>query len=402
MQNIAPTAKRIAFVCPRFAEGATVGGAETLLKALAEQAAAGGCQVTYLTTCARNHFTWENELPPGARRIGNLDVRFFPVDSDRDISSFLRIQQAISRKAFFTAEDEIVWLRNSVNSRPLCDYIQAHAADFDWFVMGPYLFGLVYFASLIAPSKTLLVPCLHDEGFAYTRAFHNMFRNVAGCLFNSEPERALASRLYDLPAESGAVVGMGLDPFEADPSAFARNHGLTTPYVIYTGRREDGKGTPLLLDYFELFRRRTGKDIKLVMAGTGELKPSSELQPHLKDVGFLSEDEKHAALAGATAFCHPSLNESFGIVILESWLARTPVLVHARCEVTRYHCRESNGGLWFMAYPEFEEELLALLEQPGLRRAMGESGRAYVLREYAWSAIARKFQDALRQFAARQ
>ena len=53
-------------------------------------------------------------------------------------------------------------------------------------------------------------------------------------------------------------------------------------------------------------------------------------------------------------------------------------------------------------YPEFEEALLALLPQDRLRRAMGEAGRAYVLREYAWSAIDRKFQDALRQFAARR
>ena len=40
MQHVTPAQKRIAFVCPRFAEGATVGGAETLLKALAQQAVA--------------------------------------------------------------------------------------------------------------------------------------------------------------------------------------------------------------------------------------------------------------------------------------------------------------------------------------------------------------------------
>lgn len=397
-----PTAKRIAFVCPRFAEGATVGGAETLLKVLAQQAVASGHRVTFLTTCAQNHFTWANELPPGPRRIGTLDVIFFPVDTDRDIASFLRVQEAISRRSHFTEADEQTWLRNSVNSRSLCAYLQEHGDEFDWVVVGPYLFGLVYFASRLAPAKTILAPCLHDEGFAYTRTFREMFRSVAGCLFNSEPERALARRLYDLPESYGAVVGMGLDPFEADPHAFARNHGLATPYVIYAGRREEGKGTPLLLDYVTLFRRRTHKDIKLVMAGTGELAPPAELKPHLLDVGFLSEEEKRAAFAGATAFCHPSINESFGIVILEAWLARTPVLVHANCAVTQDHCRKSNGGLWFRIYPEFEEALLTLLQQESLRRSMGEAGRAYVLREYAWSAINRKFQDALQKFAAQR
>ena len=82
MHHVTPTAERIAFVCPRFAEGATVGGAETLLKALAQQAVAAGHRVTFLATCAQNHFTWANELPPGPRRIGNLDVRRVAV-SDR-------------------------------------------------------------------------------------------------------------------------------------------------------------------------------------------------------------------------------------------------------------------------------------------------------------------------------
>ncbi len=397
-----PTAARIAFVCPRFAEGATVGGAETLLKALARQAVTTGHHVTFLTTCAQNHFTWANELPPGPRRIDNLDVIFFPVDANRDTQAFLRVQEAISRRTAFTEADEQTWLKNSVNSSALCAYLQAQRDAFDWIVMGPYLFGLVYFASRLAPSKTLLVPCLHDEGFAYTHSFREMFRNVVGCLFNSEPERALARRLYDLPESCGAVVGMGLDPFEAAPGVFARNHGITAPYVLYAGRREDGKGTPLLLDYLTIFRRRTGKDIKLVMAGTGELRPPAELQPHLLDVGFLSEAEKHAAMAGAVAFCHPSINESFGIVILESWLAGTPVLVHARCLVNREHCLKSNGGLWFRIYPEFEEALLTLLQQESLRRSMGAAGRAYVLHEYGWRAINRKFNDALRQFANRR
>ena len=240
MQHVTPAAERIAFVCPRFAEGATVGGAETLLKALAQQAVAAGHRVTFLATCAQNHFTWANELPPGPRRIGALDVIFFPVDADRDTQAFLRVQDAISRRSHFTEADEQTWLRNSVNSRSLCNYLQEHGDEFDWIVMGPYLFGLVYFASRLASAKTLLVPCLHDEGFAYTRAFREMFRSVAGCLFNTEPERALARRLYDLPESSGAVVGMGLDPFEASPDAFARNHGLTAPYVIYAGRREEG------------------------------------------------------------------------------------------------------------------------------------------------------------------
>jgi glycosyltransferase involved in cell wall biosynthesis len=155
------------------------------------------------------------------------------------------------------------------------------------------------------------------------------------------------------------------------------------------------KGTPLLLDYMQAFRSRTGRDLKLVFTGSGPLNVPPEMVPHVLDLGFVSEAEKHAAMAGALAFCHPSVNESFSIVILEAWLAGTAVLVHAGSEVTRYHCRQCNGGLWFRNYPEFEQELLLLLGQPPLRAQLAANGNAYVRREYSWSVIERKLFAAL-------
>ena len=200
--------------------------------------------------------------------------------------------------------------------------------------MGPYLFGLIYFASRIHPEKTLLVPCLHDEPFAYLGVMKKMFEAVRGFMFNTEPEHELARRLFGIcRPRSVRVVGMGIDPFEADPNAFAARHGLTPPYVIYSGRREDGKGTPLLCDYMQAFRERTGQDIKLVFTGSGPIEAPPELLPHILDLGFVGEQEKHEAMAGALAFVHPSTFESLGIVLLESLLAGTPALVHARSEV---------------------------------------------------------------------
>jgi len=375
-----------------------VGGAETLLKAMALKAQAIGFKVTFLTTCARDHFSWRNELAPGARHVDGLDVHFFPVDENRDIEAFLNIQDKISRKGNYTVEDEKTWLANSVNSSALCDYLREKANDASWIISGPYLFGLTWFAAGIRPEKTILTPCLHDEGFAYVRAIGDMFRNSSGILFNSEPEKELAKRLYGLPGEKCAVVGMGMDPFEVSPSAFAEKHDFHGPYMIYSGRRETGKGTPLLLDYFSLFCKRTGLDLKMVFTGSGQIDAPPDLASRILDLGFVPEQEKREAMAGALAFCHPSVNESFGIVLLESWLAGTPALVHAKCAVNRHHCRQSGGGLWFASYPEFEEELLLLHGNRLLRDRMGSAGREYVLREYDWKNIESKFRAALEQF----
>lgn len=390
---------KIAFVCPRYPAGATVGGAETLLKQLAVHAAEAGREVSFLTTCASNHFTWENERQPGIETHDGIEVRFFPVDEDRDLEVFLRVQDSISRGRRVSREEEMLWLGNSVNSSALYNHIKREGAEYDRIIAGPYLFGLTYFASLIAPEKTLLAPCLHDESFAYLGAIRDMFRSVRGFMFNTEPERDLAVRLYELESRDDtalSVVGMGLDEFgKTDSEGFMRKHSIETPYVLYCGRREPLKGTPLLLDYMAVFRARTGRDIALVLTGSGQVDVPAGLAGHVIDLGFVTETEKHAAMAGACAFCHPSVNESLGIVVLESWLAGRPCLVHASSEVLRWQCERSNAGLWFRSYPEFEEELIFLLDNPDCADALGRNGRDYVLDKYSWSSVTPRMIEAL-------
>ncbi len=388
-------AERIAFVCPRFAGDGTVGGAETLLQNLAVCAASAGRKVTFLTTCAQNHFTWENTLSPGRKTYENLEVEFFPVDQDRDIEAFLGIQEAISNGGSVSTDDERKWISNSVNSLALYEHLRKHGELYDRIVIGPYLFGLTWHASEIHPDKTLLVPCLHDEPFAYLGIMQEMFDRVRGFIFNTEPEFKLARSIFNIKETMGNIVGIGLNGFDPDPEAFAKKHLIQQPYVMYSGRREPLKGTPLLLDYMHAFRDRTGLDIRILFTGSGQIEAPPDLEPYIIDLGFVSEDEKREAMAGALAFVHPSVNESLGIVVLEAWLARTPALVREKCEVLKWQCLRSGGGLWFRNYPEFEEELGLLFENKDLRLSLGESGRAYVEREYSWKSVESRLLSAL-------
>ncbi len=388
---------RLAFVCPRLHEPGTVGGAETLIYSLAKDAVTLGHEVEFLTTCAKSHFTWENELPEETFVRDGMVVRRFKVDEDRDINSFLSLQTNICSGYELSDEEEERWLRNSVNSTGLVDYLKANSADIDRVMTGPYLFGLVEAVAQAVPDKVLLIPCLHDEPFARVRRIQAMFRAVRGFLFNTEPEQQLAHRLIEgLSPKVEAVIAMGIEPFDVAKDAFAKRTGITSPYVLYSGRREPLKGTPTLVDYVACFRERTGRDIKLVMTGSGHVDIPESLKDHFIDLGFVSEQEKREAMAGAVAFIHPSVNESLSIVILEAWLARTPALVHARGEVLRWQCESSNGGLWFSRYPEFEEELLFYLDNPEKAAIMAAQGRAYTVGKYAPEAVRARFDKAIR------
>ena len=385
----------IAFVSPRLHEPGTVGGAETLVWNMALDAVALGHKVELLVTCAKNHFTWENELPAGAFERDGVTVRRFHVNANRDASAFHRVQKRISTGATVTPEEERLWLDNSVNSDAMIAHLRASASRIDRLIAAPYLFGTVVAAAAALPEKTLLAPCLHDEPFARVGLIREMFENVRGFLFNTEPEQQLAHRLYDLRDKTEAVVAMGIEPFETPRDAFAKRTGITGDYLLYSGRREPLKGTPMLIDYLACFRQRTGRAIKLVMTGSGAVDVPTELSRDFHDLGFVSENEKREAMAGALAFCHPSMNESLSIVLLESWLARAPALVRAGSEVLRWQCATSNGGLWFANYPEFETMLLWLLDHPSERAAMAEQGRAYTIAKYAPSAVRARLAAAL-------
>jgi glycosyltransferase involved in cell wall biosynthesis len=114
------------------------------------------------------------------------------------------------------------------------------------------------------------------------------------------------------------------------------------------------------------------------------------------DFGYVSEAEKREAMAGAQVFIHPSTNESFGIVLLEAWMAGTPALVHAKSEVLRWQCGQADAGLWFQYYPEFEAMMDLLLGNAPLRRQLGENGRRRVKSLYSPEAVAHRFFNALK------
>jgi glycosyltransferase involved in cell wall biosynthesis len=121
------------------------------------------------------------------------------------------------------------------------------------------------------------------------------------------------------------------------------------------------------------------------------------IPPHqdIIQLGFQQEQAKLDAYAAATVLCQPSFNESFSIVIMESWLAHVPVLVHGSCDVTRHHVCKSRGGLYFSTYDDFMGAVDWFLANPDLRGRMGQNGWRYVTSNYNWDAVVRRFEAAL-------
>lgn len=395
--------RRYAFVVPRYFKG-IAGGAETLAAALAHKLAARGDLVEILTSCAKDNRSWENHFPAGISQEGDLVVRRFPANS-RNLDSWIPLQIKISQGFSLTFDDQIEWLEQGVNSDQLYLFLKENSARFDLIFFGPYLFSTTFWGSLIAPEKSVLIPCLHDEAYAYLPVIGSMFRQLRGALFNCAAEQALAHRLFG--AIDGGEVGTGFESYPKNEIAhLSPFFEGDFPYLVYLGRKETGKNVQLLLDYFVAAKDQglLPAELRLVIAGGGDFadleRPQLVDRPDLIDLTDISEFDKKRLLKFAVALCQPSLNESFSIVIMESWLLGVPVLVHASCAVTREHVIESGGGLYFADQVDFVAMVQELLGNKDLADRLGQSGQRYVEKRYCWEAVLDRFDRVVEALLA--
>jgi glycosyltransferase involved in cell wall biosynthesis len=388
------SAETIAIVPPRYGLQ-VMGGAESHARILAEQLSIRGWPIEVLTTCVLDHYTWANHFPPGEEVINGIRVRRFPVDEDRDIRKVIQLEKRIHVGKRISRRRQEAWIKNVVTSSALRSYLVEHRDDYRAFVFIPYLFGTTYQGVNAVPEKAYMILCLHDEPYAYLEIFRNTVRKARAILFNTEPEMQLAKRLFGEDLR-GRIVGMGFDPYEADGNRFRAKYGIKGDFLLYCGRREVGKNTPLLMRYICNYLDRTDREVSFVLTGSGSVQIPLSFRDRIIDLGFVDERDKLDAYAAATLLCHPSVNESLSIILMEAWLSELPCLVHGDCAVTKYHAQRSNGGLWFYDYPTFCEALDLLLDRPDLREEMGRRGKEYVLNNYRWDDVAGYFEGALR------
>lgn len=387
--------KSVSFVIPWYGPDIP-GGAEAECRHTALNLHRRGIPVQILTTCARDHASgWENFYREGVYEDEGMTVRRFRV-RPRNAARFAWLNGRILRGEEIGPKQQEEFIRESIHSDGLYDYLDRER-ERHWYFFIPYLFGTTIEGSRVAPDSSYLIPCLHDEGYAYFHSVREMLRRVRGVIFHTRAEMRLAQRITGLGGENFYLLGEGIDTnISGDAARFRRRWGIREPFLLYAGRKSEQKNLPLLVGYFARLRMsRLDLPLKLVLMGSGSLPLPPALARDVVDLGYVPPQEKYDAYAAASVLVQPSLMESFSLVLMEAWLCGTPVLVHGGCEVTREHCEASNGGLWFSEYFEFLEAVCLFLTRPELGRRMAEAGRRFVLENFCWEIICRRYQELL-------
>lgn len=388
--------KKIAFVTPWFGEKIP-GGAEMELRGLATHFREYGIPIEILTTCVKDfNSDWnENYYKVGQYDVLGLSVLRFKVRK-RDVTAFDAVNYKLMNNIKITEEEETIYCNEMVNSPDLYQYIREKKDEYHSFVFIPYMFGTTYFGCQICPEKSVIIPCLHDESYAHLNCFKKVFSKVAGMIFHAEPESRLANKIYDLSLVHNKVLGEGVyTDIAADAKRFRSKYEIEEPFILYAGRKDKGKNIDELLKYFSEYQKRNTNELKVILIGGGAIAIPEEISDKVIDLGFVDIQDKYDACAAATVLCQPSKNESFSLVIMESWLCGRPVLVNGECAVTKNFAIETNGGLYYQGYFEFEGAVNYILQHCEAAETMGQNGKEYVLGQFSWDVIVKKYTEFL-------
>lgn len=388
--------KRVAFVVQRY--GIEVnGGAELLCRVLAEHMQKHW-DVVVLTSCAREYvLRFENDYREGVEVVNGVKVIRFKIDYLRsDASIFSRLDQKVLQR-IATEDEEQLWLKEiGPYSSEMLRYVADHHAEYELFVFFTYLYATTTLILPIVREKAVLVPNAHDESPIHARFFDNFFSIPKMLVLNTDSEKKFLEARSQSSLPHSLVAGVGFEQPAVNARLFKDLYHIDN-YFIYAGRIQKEKCCDLLFQHYLSLPKKFRKSFPLLLLGKSAMDiPNDKSIIH---IGFVSDEIKNSAIAGATALIMPSAYESLSMVIMESWLCGTPVLVNAESEVLKTHCDLSGGGLSFKNFEEFSNALL-WFSNPRNKKEIDDlisNGKNYVESKYSWKMVETKYLDVFDQ-----
>jgi glycosyltransferase involved in cell wall biosynthesis len=203
----------------------------------------------------------------------------------------------------------------------------------------------------LAPAKKIMVT-FHGGGdvtapatFSLSRLIFIWVIKIFGrridlVIVDSAAAREETALAYGLPLNKIAPIHIGggddylpIDRLVAE--TFVREHfNLTQPFILEVARLQPHKNIERLIEAYNLFRAEGDQKIDLVVVGqpsfaAAKIYRLAKQSPYAEDIKFIdyaSDEELNHLYSAAQIFVFPSLNEGFGLPVVEAFAAGTPVV----------------------------------------------------------------------------
>jgi glycosyltransferase involved in cell wall biosynthesis len=190
----------------------------------------------------------------------------------------------------------------------------------------------------------------------------------------------------NVPEEKVHVIAYGIPqrilPNSPVDASLIEKVGIVKPYILFVGLLKPHKNVQALLRAFALLPEPLRTSHQLVIAGKldncypalSHLVRELMLSERVVFTGHVTDDELCALYSGARAFVLPSLNEGYGLPVLEAMAYGVPVIVSKTSSLP-----EVAGDAGILVdpcdYQSISKALECLLSDDKLRRSLGERGR---------------------------
>lgn len=295
------------------------------------------------------------------------------------------------------------WLFERVAARPA----RTAFAGFDVIHHVGHATALAGFAAARAAKQNgipfLVQPTAHPFNFGDSKLDFRLYRQADRLLVHSEYERDFfRAKGIRCPVD---VVYNGIEDREdGQGERFRKEHGINGPMVLYLGRKAVDKGYPLVIEAFQKLRSQMS-EVRLVCIGPASLDAEVKPLPGVLELSFVSESEKHDALAACTCLCVPSEGESFGLVYMEAGRYAKPVIGRRVPVLEELLGNKPAALLLGKTVPnrnraqldanELAEGIKQLLTKETFGRQIGEACRQ-VSENYLWPRVVHNFEISYR------
>jgi alpha-1,6-mannosyltransferase len=226
---------------------------------------------------------------------------------------------------------------------------------------------------------------------AYVRKLYNRFQVTL------VPSELLAGVLSEWGVRNVRAVRLGVNtgifkPVPDDGKATRAELGITSDQklLLYVGRLAREKNTQTLFQTFELLHRRHRDEFHLLVIGEGpQRKKLRELERRTRNVSWIQYCTDSAALAryyrAADLFVHPGVQETFGLVALESQACGTPVMGICGSYMDGIICHDQESWARENSAEALADAIEAMNVQKLKRLGTAAVGRAGL--DYAWPRV---------------
>ena len=339
---------------------------------------------------------------PILRRLRREEKLFGGVErGSRNLVESYR-QRAMARPAVY---DWLAMLGRGPWSATLLQTLIGEIARFDLVVVGFVPFALVW--QVVSIAKLRRKPVAVLALFHPDDAYHH-FRSIYTSLSNADLILAQTSYSQEIfrevaPGSNPEIVGAGVDEkLFSSPGIsgqrFRDKHRLGGKFVVLSvGRKEPAKGYRQLIEAVD---RVNNPNVILVMIGD-DIDRIPVSSPHTLYIGHVSREELLDAYAACDAFALLSEYESFGMVFLEAWMMRKPVVGNSHCRPVAAIIRDGVNGFLCDSPLAVASRLGELVLNSELCRALGEAGYRLVKERYTWGQVAERVRQLYEEVAQR-